>query len=437
MLKTSLILIILTTLLGGTSFAEEEGTWDNKGEVSFQWRRFDDDNIVRTEDTGMLVFSRVESVYTDEQSRHVFRGFARVDQKDSDRDFMALEDVYFSRYLDKDQQWLALAGYKLFNWTATEAFHPADVINSRNFDSDLEYFEKLGEPTVELTRFFDWGTVSFFIWPRFEKPQFPGDRSRLGFSRDLGRPQAVNGTDTGDEWALQSGVRVGYTMDDGDVSFHVIHHVDRNFPIVGTHEYTFNALANRFIPNNTAEFQTSPTPYYFKKTQVGGTLQYALSNALLKFEGAYRVFSDDIAILTAEGLQGPVDHGEVALGLEYTLPINIKGADTSLFIEGGTILGTTELERSRLGAFQRDVLFGVRHAFNDVMGSELFVSMIHDLERDNERLYNFSYSRRLSDLWKINSGLRIYDAKPKGSVARGLEVLDGAHHFLINLTRFF
>jgi hypothetical protein len=71
------------------------------------------------------------------------------------------------------------------------------------------------------------------------------------------------------------------------------------------------------------------------------------------------------------------------------------------------------------------------------MGSELFLSIIHDIERDDERLYNFSYSRRLSDFWKISAGLRIYAAKQKGTNPVGLESLDGAHHVLINLNRFF
>ncbi len=427
-------LLLLAFFLPLTILAED---WSHKGEVSLQWRRFDDDNNVGTEDTGALVFTRLESVYEDEMNRHVFRGFARVDQKDSDRDFMALEDFYFSRYLDEEQSWLALAGYKLYNWTATEAFHPADVINSRNFDSDLEYFEKLGELTVEVTGLFDWGSVSFFIWPRFQKPQFPGDRSRLGFGLDLANPQAISGSNIGEEWTFQGGARVGFTLDDGDVSFHLIHHVDRNFPITGTHEYTFNSLLGRFVPNDLNAFQNNPTPYYFKKTQAGGTLQYAFSNLLVKFEGAYRIFQDDVSILTVNGERKPIDHGEVALGFEYMLPVNFEGGDTSLFLEGGTILGTTKEERALLGAFQRDVLLGVRHSFNDIMGSELFLSIIHDIERDDERLYNFSYSRRLSDFWKVSAGLRIYDAKQKGTNPVGLESLDGAHHVLINLNRFF
>lgn len=417
------------------SAATEE--WSNKGEFSYQLRRFKEDDIQRSEDIGSLVFSRVETQYNDDDEKHVFRGFARVDQKDSDRDFMALEDFYVSMFFGENQDIQLLAGYKLYNWTATEAFHPADVVNSENFDSDLEFFEKLGEPTLELTKIFDWGTFSFFIWPRFERPQFPGDRSRLGFGIDLDRPEVVSGRKVGDDWHLQGGIRLGYTMDDGDLSLHLIQHIDRNFPVTGTADYTYNSLLQRYIPLDTTKLTTSPTPYYYRVTQFGGTLQYAFSNLLFKFEGAYRSFEKELEILTVEGLRKPVDHGDVAFGFEYTLPVNIAGGDTSVFLEGGGILGTTKEERARISVFQRDIFLGLRHSFNDIMGSELFLTMIHDLERDNERLYNFSYSRRLSDLWKVNFGIRIYDAPKKGSIARGLETLNGAHHGLISLTRFF
>lgn len=429
--REALSLISIFLVLCSLNIGAQE--WEHKGEVSLQLRRFEDDGIERTEETGMLVFTRVESVYKDDDHRHVFRGFARVDHKDKDRDFMSFEDVYFSRFFGEEQEWTLLAGYKLFNWTATEAFHPADVVNSRNFDSDLEFFEKKGELTVEISRQFDWGTFSFFIWPRFEQPQFPGDRSRLGFGSDISRPQAVNGTEIGETWIPQGGLRLTLGLDDVDLSMHLIHHIDRNFPLTGTSNLP---LTQQQVALATASIISNPTPYYFKKTQVGGTLQYAMSRLLVKFEGAYRVFEQEREIFTLQGLLKPVDHAEAAFGLEYALPFETVG-DTTLFFEAGSILGTTEDERARLGAFQRDALFGVRYAFNDIMGSEIFVSFITDLERDQERLFNFSYSRRLSDVWKIQTGVRFYDAPQKGTVPQGLEALDGANHVILNLTRFF
>ncbi len=434
MLK-KLVFLTLSSVLVIPSFAKEE--WFNRGQVSFQFRQFQDDKKENTEDTGMLVFSRVEAKYTGGPFEHNFRGFARVDNKDSDRDFMAIEDFNFSMRFGEGDSWKILAGYKLFNWTATEAFHPADVINSRNYDSDLEYFEKLGELTIELNKEFDWGDVSFFYWPKFENPQFPGDRSRLGFGADLSTPQVMDGESAQDgQWSAQGGARLRYLMDDGDLSLHVIHHVDRNMPLTGTLNYGANPLTGTTVPLDINALTNSPTPYYFKKTQIGGTLQYALSNVLLKFEGAYRIFSKDKEVYTASGLVKPVDHGDVAFGLEYNLPEWSLG-ETSLFFEAGGILGADKDTRARLSIFQRDALGGIRHAFNDVMGRELLLMWIHDLERDNENLITFSYKQRLDDLWNISTGLRVYEAPKKGSVAQGLEALDGAHHLYFNLIRYF
>ncbi len=436
--KSSALFTSLITLgLCSSLQAQDEGQWFNRGEISFQTRQFKNDHNKNTEDTGMLVFSRVEATYKEGPYEHSFRVFARSDARDSDRDFMAFEDVYVSSRFGEDDSWKVLAGYKLFNWTATEAIHPADVVNSRNYDSDLEYFEKLGELTLEVNKEFEWGDVSFFLWPRFENPKFPGSKSRLGFGTAIDRPQMIDGTDVKDnQWVAQGGARLRYLMDDGDLSFHVIHHVDRNQPLTGTTNTTINPLTGAVIPVDINKMRTSPTPYYFKKTQVGGTLQYALSNILIKFEGAYRIFQKDLQVYTASGLQKPVDHGDLAFGLEYNLPEWSLG-ETSLFVEGGGIVGTTKEERARLSIFQRDVLIGMRHAFNDVMGKEVLLMWVHDIERANEDLVTFSYSQRLSDLWKISTGARIYSAPKKGAVPVGLEVLNNAHHAYLNLVRFF
>jgi len=143
------------------------GTWSGQGEVAFEFRKFKDDNVATTKDTGAAIFTRLETKYESDVSKHVLRFFSRVDPKDSDRDFVTFEDAYLSNRLGESQGIKVLAGYKLFNWTATEAFHPADQINSRNYDSDLENLEKKGELTVELAFDTPVGALSFFYWPRF------------------------------------------------------------------------------------------------------------------------------------------------------------------------------------------------------------------------------------------------------------------------------
>ena len=101
------------------------------------------------------------------------------------------------------------------------------------------------------------------------------------------------------------------------------------------------------------------------------------------------------------------------------------------------MFGVDKDERAELSIFQRDILFGLRHVFNDVMGKEIFASVVADLERDNERLYNITYSQRLSDQWKIKGGVRVYDAPQKETLPKGLEIFDKDNTFSITLSRFF
>ena len=150
-----MIKVLVFILLNSSLFAFiGEGEWSGSGEINLQARQFKDDKLETTEDTGLAVLTKVEEKYVGERSKHLFRGFVRIDEKDRDRDLMRVEDAYFSWRLGEQQSYKLLVGYKIFNWTATEAFHPADMVNSRNYDSDLENLEKIGELTIELEKEF-------------------------------------------------------------------------------------------------------------------------------------------------------------------------------------------------------------------------------------------------------------------------------------------
>ncbi len=440
----SLALCLLISLpLTQSSYASgltgnSSGAWGGQGEVSLQWRLFEGDKDPVSEEMGLAISSRVEVSYEKKVSKHVFRIQSRADERDQDRGFVALEDAYFSWLFGEEEDWKFLIGYKLFNWTSTEAFHPADVINSRHYDSDLENLDKLGELTFELEKSFENSTLSFYFFPRFERPRFPGDRSRLGTGSDLGTPLHFEGTEIGDRWVPQAAFFFSLTWQGMDLGIQAIRHVDRRFPIVGTSKYSFNPLLSTYVPNNPTALSTKPIPYYFNVTQFGLTLTKAFEACLLKIEAATREFEDEKSIYSARemSLRKPVDHQDVAVGIEYALDFN-PGSETSLIAEFGGIFGVNKETRKELTVFQRDALFGVRHAFNDAMGKEVFLSFITDIERKRERLYNLSYTQRLSDLFKMKTGIRLYDAPQKGPQAYGLEGFDGDNHIYFNLTRFF
>ena len=73
------------------------------------------------------------------------RLYGRIDQQDSGRTVLVVEELWLEW---KTSDLRVRVGADLLNWSATEAFHPADIMNARNLDSDVESYEKVGEPMV-------------------------------------------------------------------------------------------------------------------------------------------------------------------------------------------------------------------------------------------------------------------------------------------------
>lgn len=458
-LKYALLFLFSTSAVAqGVYWADD---MSSTGEVAFETRVFDRDSNPRTEDWGLSLFSRVETRYDTQEFSHVFRGMARIDRKDQGRNFITLEDAYFSARLFSGGQALLLAGYKIFNWTATEAFHPADQINSRNFDGELENLEKKGELTIQFEVPFWQGTLSVFGLPRFEDPKLPSVTSRLGGRGSefdgqitLDRARVVRGSDVQDTspWVLQFGLNTIQSFSFGDISLHALRHVNRNYPLFGTHDYQYTIIPPipPFFPGSRILAPVQPViarPYYFQTTQIGGTMQLMFP-VITKIEWAYRMMEDDVAIMDLsyytdqgypdESLIRPEDHAEVAIGFEYPYD-HASGATSTYLMEATSFFGVDDRMRRRMSIFQRDLFLGYRYAFNDFMGREFLISGIVDLERPKERLYSVSFSQRLSDFWRIRLGLRLYEAPNPGNPLRpqGLELLRRSDSFNLTLTRFF
>lgn len=424
------------------------------GELALESRVFEDDDNDDTQDWGIGAYSQLEVNYESGVFSHVFRATARVDRKDPGRNFVTFEDAYLSARIFGGVK--LLAGYKIFNWSATEAFHPADQVNSRNYDGEIENLEKKGELTVEAELPLYRGTFSLYFFPRFEDPKLPSPSSRLGgMGIDLGGPTVVDGmdADTNHKWVPQFGVRTVQYLDWGDFSAHALKHVNRNYPLLGTHKYSEQTLGSppffsitQLAPN---DIMLGPTTYYLPGWQFGSTAQVLTDSGVLKFEGAYYMFDDhkpifDLALFAQdplkedenEYLQKRKDHGELVVGYEHNL-YHDNSTQSTLLFEAVSVLGLNKEERASTSIFQRDIFLGYRFSFNDTMGKEILFNVIADLERSHEYLYNLSYSQRLSNTWKIESSLRFYDAPQKGDIPQGLEALDESTGLNLTLTRFF
>lgn len=401
------------------------GSWfkalRSKGELGAEGRFFyPDERKKNAEDIGLGLVGRLEvETPREDDFEAKLRAFGRTDFFDHERSQFVLEELYLG---GRSGPFHIRAGAEIFNWSAAEAFHPADILNSRNFDSNVENAEKLGEPNVNASYQWGRGTLTVYYLPALIDPILPSQKSRLSFvppEIDLGEPLFFEwgGRQSDDPIAQQWAAQVTQSISSADFAFQVVQHVDRSQPVVAVDPFT-----------------GQPRPAYLFVTHVGGTYSQAIAGWLLKMETAYRWFDDPGP--TPWGFLHQKDHAQIALGVEYGWS-NQNGSDSTLIAEFQTILDTSRRERADLSPFQRDLLIGFRHAFNNVMGSELFLSAILDVERKEEYLLNAKYQQRLSDTWKVETGVRAIIAPPKEPQPVGLETLHKANQIFITLTRFF
>jgi hypothetical protein len=404
------------------------GDWSSRGELALEGRQFDDDDLELTPDRGLALFGRLELEHSHGRLQEKTRFYGRLDRYDQRRSVLAFEEAWAQLGLER----LRLrAGVDLINWTATEAFHPADVINARNLDSDLENFEKVGEPMVALQlRLFSGTTVQLLFMPHRTAPIFASPASRLSFAPGIdlkGSRRMIDrdGDLTDARWGPQAAFALRQVLGNADLTLHALEHLDRSQPLVRVDPLTFSPLL---------VFQTV--------RQLGGTYQHALGPVVLKLEGAYRRFvaprepPPGIALgPLATAAAGQPDHGQLAAGLEYGVS-HEGGSESTFLLEGQAVLGVDDPAlRATLSIFQRDVLIGYRFALNDEAGKELMVGAIFDTERSGESLVMLNYQQRLGETWTVRGGLRLFHAK--ASAPGPMAVLRTSDHIRLALTRHF
>lgn len=385
-----------------------------KGEIASESRFFDDDNWQVTQDINSGLFGRLDLSYGSGPWKTALRGYGRWDATDSDRNFASFEEAWVAYRTSK---WHFRAGYQMLNWSATEAFHPADSINARNWDSRVENPEKRGEPMVSLARQMARGELTAY-WMSFSTPNhMPSQASRLNFAagqawsgtRYLDHDGSLSKSERSNQWGLRYTVNIG----DGDLALHYLDHRERQqFGVA------FDTSTN------------SLHPLLFEVREWGLTHQHVIDAWVLKIEAAYKDYPrQDLA-------PGILDQTQTAFGVEYGW-ITGSGASATVLFEGQTLLGLNKTNRAAASLFQRDVLLGYRHAFNDIKSREVLVSLIVDLERQTELLFNAQYAQRINDVFSLTIGLRWIDAKNDIKDGQGLLPLDQADQCSLTVTRHF
>jgi hypothetical protein len=391
----------------------------SEGEVGVSSRAFYPDDDPDTEDYGLALEAELELQSKVGGFRNQIQVFGRVGALDNDRSTVFLKDAwlgYRDEYID------VRLGTQVLNWTATEAFHPSDNINSRNLDSNIENAEKIGEPMGSFRLRWEEGGMTGYFMPVRMEPRLPGPRSRLSVTQgqSLGSP-LWGGTDgaVNDDWfAPQWAVRLDQTLGSADLAVYYVDHQDRSQPAIVLSLASQEARA-----------------LFTRVQRIGGTYTHALGEWLVKAEVDHRLFTkptlESGQVLVREV---SVDHTSAALGLEWGW--GYEEAEGTVLLEGQAAIApdATPAEQQQLGPFQRDVLVGYRHSFNNAASTELLFGAIVDLEDPTEVLGNMDFSHRLSDNWVMRGSGRVVFASNEESL---LKSLDEAHSLQLSVIRYF
>lgn len=438
-LRASAALMLLGLSAAAPALAEPgakaDSVWpgrvQTRAELGVDARVFRDDHDPLTVDEGLALRGRYEFRHQHGTLEQRLRLSGRVDPLDSARNRINVEEALLQV---RGERWRLRLGAELINWTATEAFHPADVVNARDLDSDLENFDKRGEPMALLQYNAPGGDVWQWMWmPYYTQTRFAPPSARLSFvppgidlngrARRFDRHGEARSSAFGPQFAL----RWQRTFGSVDLSLHAIEHMDRLQPLAAL------SLADGL-----------PVAVFQQARQIGGTWQQAFDSGwLVKIEAAHRSFvrpRDPVQAAAREGIAfaGPAfpdrRHTALAVGLEYTFAI--EAGDSSLLLEAQSIAGVPRELARTLSPFQRDLLIGHRLGFARANSAELLSYVIVDLDDPGERLWNLSYQQRVAEHYTLALAARVFQA-PRSAPAFGFAALRDADHLRISLTRHF
>lgn len=380
-----------------------------KGESEIQYRVFDADNDSSTQDTNLLVTNQAETTFTTKTSIFKSKLWMQQDSIDKNKSAVIIEKLYM--LIQKDSYDVSL-GAKILNWSTLEAFHPADVMNSKNYDSSFKNPVKIGEPMISYSYYYNEFVVGVYYMPYIMNPIFAPQSSRFKTSQlHVGSARYFNKSSeeiTNNQFN-QIAIKLDHVLNQADISVYYIDHIDRSQPI-------FSVDNLNVIPN------------YFRVKQFGFSLQSPLKELLLKAEYGYRKF-----VGSAPNIN-PSDHSQLALGTEYTYYHQNK-FESTLFVEYQVIPDVSRVKRASLGVFQHDLLAGYRLNLNNSQSSELQWFVFKDLDVNNEYFLSLNFSQRFFNMIKGNIGLQWVYSNTNQSI--GFQTIENADFCYVSTNYFF
>jgi hypothetical protein len=430
----------LTSIIPLNTFAFNNENLEYQGEIAGKLKQFQDDSNDSSKDYQLNLETKLQTKYTDNNNYYQFGFFSRIDSNDSSRNIINFDEVYYTRSgMGTSEQTSISIGNRVFNWSMMEVFHPVDNINARNFDSNGDLTERLGQPSLVLKREYDSLYIELILLLDTVDSLMPSSSNRNGAQLSFNKPRYATADleDTSNPNSLGSIVHLVKNFDNFDLDLSISKKYDTNYPVISIE----------------VDKNTSPTadehlnyiyPFYVPVRQYTAAASGNAGEYILKFEHAYFDFEDfKVPFLTAQKntVLTKQDFSLTAFGIEKTTTYS-NDQEGTFILEYQTVLGTTIEEARSLVPFQRDIAFAYRHNFNDFKGHEIIFILITDLDTADEHIVDLAHSFRLNTEWKFNTTLRTIEAKETNSGLdinnfTGLRPIAESDQINIKLTRFF
>lgn len=361
-------------------------------------------------------------------------GYYRAAYFDQSRNFGNLDETYIKYANDNTT---IILGNQVYNWTIMEVFGLGDFYNARNQASSSGDTERIGLPSLNFRYEFEESFIQLISIFNTPPSHFAQGNNRLGIQFDLEDPKFLSANnETGDPNFTQYILRFKKYFDNFELDMHYARKFDSAFPII---------VIEKPVSFSGNFEDLDIRPYYQPIKQTYLSVQGEYWESLWKFEYLNVDFDGHEVefFLPPAALSqvSQIDFQKVSLGFERAHDYENNHSATFL-VEYTTVVGVTYEEARTLGAFQRDLMLGYRHNFNDFKSHEVQFAAIIDVQEMDENLYTFKHSMRANNDWTIETTLTVIDtAKPDSdNLAEsyyGLKPVRESDNILFNIIRFF
>ncbi len=343
-----------------------------RGNLAFDYRYFFKEGLYpeQSRDDISVILEPEYSLTWPSGHIFTFTPYLQIDSRDDERTHADVRELYGMYVSDTFE--LSVGVRKIF-WGVTESQNLVDVINQQDLVARGQSGDKLGQPMANLTLLNNWGTVDLFVMPYFRERTFAGEDGRLRI------PLAVETDDAeyesgAEETHVDFAIRYSHYLGDLEFALSLFDGTSRDPLLLGA-DFVAPGIPTKIIP------------YYYQMTQVGLDVQYIIGGWLLKAE----------VISRTHDLSSIEDYTAWTTGFEYTFT-GIFDSETDFSILAEWLYDDRGNESTTF--FENDMMFGVRVAFNDTSSSEMFMSIIQDLDKSSA-VFRVEGSRRLTDHWKL------------------------------------